>query len=513
MRVELNAKALLATSILIPFSQATPINASYSMDWKPCPVALAPGNSTLRCGYLSVPLDWDTPENGYVTIGVAKLPARNQSNRIGNIFFQPGGPGNQGSLSVAQMETGELEVGAEILDRFDMIGVDVRGTGLSNPVKCDVELYNARLPFYPSDPESFEKRVQHNLALRQSCLDMSGNDLIDYMDSISIAKDYEAVRIALGGEPMNWLGVSYGTQLGSQYAELFPGNIRSMALDGVVSQSQAQISQFLAGAVGLDATFRRFAKWCERQNVTACPAVQDAKNRSVEEIWADIVTQAERRPLPCKDPKCLRPDMTADEIRLGASQYLYTVEPNWGYLGEAIYNATIQNDASPFTSLYPQVSPSASAYDNSPKFGGLAIVCQDWAHHDNTSQDLKVKQVLAGSEAPLLNGLAPAHLFQLSCIGWPGNDRNPPHAISIPRTKKMPKILIVNAIYDPATPLTWAMQLREEIGEDRVVMIVRNGGGHPTYDQPGTAGGTTKTAMERYILNLTLPEDGAIFDS
>ncbi|KAI1143203.1 hypothetical protein F5Y05DRAFT_367851 [Hypoxylon sp. FL0543] len=336
------------------------------------------------------------------------------------------------------------------------------------------------------------------------------------MDSISIAKDYEAIRVAIGDEPLNWLGVSYGTQLGSQYAELFPDKIRSMALDGVVSQSQAQISQFLAGASAADGAFRRFAQWCQGQNATACPAVQDSKHRTVLEMWTDIITQAENQPLPCGGASCVRSYITADEIRVAATNYLYMPDPNWGNLGEAIYNTSTQNDGSSFAKLYLQASNGTSAvvdYVNSGQFGGLAVVCQDWAHHDNTSEDLKLKEILAKAQSSLMKGIATPHRFEVSCIGWPNTTRNPPHAISIPRTKSLPKILITDAIYDHATSLVWGMQLREEIGKDRVVMVLKDAGGHPSYEQNDAPGGQTKTAIERYILDLTLPEDGIIFES
>ncbi|KAI0378024.1 alpha/beta-hydrolase [Hypomontagnella monticulosa] len=509
--------AFLISSNLAVALPASLFNGSQSLEWKDCPSWLAPGNSTLKCGNLSVPLDWDSPGKGPVTIGVMKLPARDPKNRIGNVFFQPGGPGNPGSGSVVQMATGQFQVGADILDRFDMIGVDPRGTGLSEPLKCDTQLTGAILPYYPSDPESFQKRVEHNLAVRKSCVELSGNNLIDYMDSISIAKDYEAIRIAIGDEPMNWLGVSYGTQLGSQYAELFPDNIRSMVLDGVVSQSQAQISQFLAGAVGLDATFRGFGQWCQKQNATTCPAIQDSKNRSVEEMWTDIMIQTDHTPMPCTASWCPVPTVTADQLRYVATVYLSQEGKNWPKLGAGIYNMTLQNDASSYVQILFQETPSNSSarivYDNANSFANLAITCQDWAHHDTTAEDLKLKQQLARTQSFLLNGLSPAHAFQLQCIGWPGNTRNPPHAISIPKTAKLPKVLITETIYDPATTMTWGMQLREEIGKDRVVFVLKNGGGHSAYEQEDAAGGETKTAIERYILDLTLPEDGVIFNS
>jgi pimeloyl-ACP methyl ester carboxylesterase len=62
--------------------------------------------------------------------------------RIGNLFYNPGGPGGRSSNRLALMLTGFAKVHPEIRDRFDIIGVDIRGTGLSNPIKCDINLYN-----------------------------------------------------------------------------------------------------------------------------------------------------------------------------------------------------------------------------------------------------------------------------------------------------------------------------------------------------------------------------------
>jgi pimeloyl-ACP methyl ester carboxylesterase len=114
----------------------------------------------------------------------------------------------------------------EIQDRFDIIGVDVRGTGLSSPIKCDTNIANAKPPLWATTPEIFEASRKHNRDVYQSCIDKTGSRLVDFMDSLSQAHDNEAVRQALGGEKLTWLGQSAGTLLASQYAELYAENIR-----------------------------------------------------------------------------------------------------------------------------------------------------------------------------------------------------------------------------------------------------------------------------------------------
>lgn len=341
--------------------------------------------------------------------------------------------------------------------------------------------------------------------------------LIDYMDTVSIAKDHEAVRLALGGEPMNYFGVSYGTLLGSQYAELFPNNIRSMMLDGVVSLSQSEMSVFLTAAVGVEAAFRGFLDWCKIQNETACPMAHYDQTKSLEEIWLDLMAQIEENPLPCSNATyCQSPNMTADDIRYRAFLTLYS-EISFPYLATSIGDALTKNDGSAFASIsLPQLTPSETktAYNNSAAFSNTAIVCQDWYHDDQSAADIQVKETVAASQAPLMLDFSAGYrLFQLNCVGWPRPARNPPHRISIPRTGTMPTVLMVSSLRDPATPIAWGAQLRAEIGKDRTVSIYKNMTGHAVYEQPGTVGGEIAASMEQYLLNLVLPEEGRVFQS
>ncbi|KAI2471110.1 alpha/beta-hydrolase [Annulohypoxylon bovei var. microspora] len=509
-------RALLVLAALSTPLVANPLYNS-SILWKDCPTELTAPGSKVRCGYLAVPLDWESPRKGNINIALAKLPARKPENRIGNLFYQPGGPGIQGTLKVAHVETGEVRWGEDLLDHFDLISVDVRGTGLSNPLDCDPDLYNQRLPAYPLTDAEFAARVKRNHALRQSCLDRTGIPLIDYMDTITIAKDHEAVRVALGGEPMNWFGVSYGTLLGSQYAELFPNNIRSMIIDGVVSLSQPEVPTFAIGASAVDVAFKGFLSWCALQNATGCPMAHYDSAKSLEEIWMDLMARIQEKPLSCNNTKlCPVADMTVDEVRSHALGLLYT-NGTFPYLAEAIGHALDQYDASVFSEYTTLLSfPSAirNAYNNSAAYSNLAIVCQDWYHNDQSAVDIKLKHTLALTQTPLMMGFSPTYrLFQVNCIGWPAPTRNPPHRISIPRTPKLPTILMVDSLRDPATSLAWGTQLREEIGRDRTVMIAKNMTGHAVYEQPDTVGGEIAAAMEQYLVKLALPEDGKIFQS
>ena len=181
-----------------------------------------------------------------------------------NLYFPMiGGPGDQATLSVLTRFLDDPDgpgVHPEIRDRFDIIGVDYRGTGLSQPINCSYELFNeyTRIPLYAPTEDSFSTLVGLNKAFRKSCLDLTGTALVDYMDTLSVVKDHEAVRRAIGNQNASFIGASGGTQLWTQYAEQFPNNIRAMVLDASFSLSQSVTSRFVEGAASNDATLRQF---------------------------------------------------------------------------------------------------------------------------------------------------------------------------------------------------------------------------------------------------------------
>ncbi|MFM7258748.1 MAG: hypothetical protein ACKO1E_09205, partial [Acidimicrobiaceae bacterium] len=112
-------------------SSATPstTNAVSSKEivWSKC---LSDPAGKSECGELAVPFDYNDPTVGSFTLFLTRLPATDPSNKIGSMLVNPGGPGFGGS-SVAQ--DAEYYFSSELLNRFDIIGWDPRGTGKSTP--------------------------------------------------------------------------------------------------------------------------------------------------------------------------------------------------------------------------------------------------------------------------------------------------------------------------------------------------------------------------------------------
>ena len=96
------------------------------LDWYAC-------YDYAECATARLPLDYDKPKGATIEVALLRVKARNQQARIGSLFLNPGGPGGSGT-DIALAAPSFL--GDDLLDRFDIVGVDPRGVAASDNVKC-----------------------------------------------------------------------------------------------------------------------------------------------------------------------------------------------------------------------------------------------------------------------------------------------------------------------------------------------------------------------------------------
>ncbi|KAL4960050.1 uncharacterized protein BDV14DRAFT_193269 [Aspergillus stella-maris] len=458
-------------------------------------IASAPN---LDCAELQVPVDWSQPHGETITLGMARYRATKPGKRQGSIIYNPGGPGVSGSISAMAQALGLSFYTNGTVDNYDVIGLDPRGIGMSSRVKCDPELWNKRvqLSLFPETEDEFEDLVSANRAFGESCREKTGK-LFYHLDTTSAARDIEAVRLALGEEELNWIGLSYGTQLGGAYAELFPQHVGRMVLDGMLDHSQSETDALRTEVSTYEDTLGQFFKWCnETATVDECPM----KGENLPAIFDELVAAADENPIEaasCKSNSSgCRPIMTGEDIRTNVQPLLPFVNDNpavlrvgWPTLAGYL-NATIAGDAS-------GLSSSLATSETAASFPGLAIGCADWLHSSTTVADLKYKAQMARYLAPHTQGATQSYLYQSACIGWP-----------VPVTmKKAPPMLLVNALHDPETSYVWANGMREQIPSG--VLLTRDGSGHTSYSLRGEA----SKIIDRFLANGTLPRENMVVDS
>ncbi|KAI4150583.1 MAG: hypothetical protein L6R39_002231 [Caloplaca ligustica] len=446
-------------------------------------------------------MDHDHPNNGTVELGMVRLSAAN-SARLGVLFYNPGGPGDIASDYVLEATRGLPNFGQPVLENYDIIGFDPRGVGMSQPVRCNPDIYNERVSSFPRSEAEFQSLLVHNKALGKSCAELTGQ-LINHLDTVNVAKDMEIVRRALNDEgELSFLGRSYGSQVGLTYAELFPERVGRMALDGMVDHTQSETSTLHTEATTYEATLDQFFVWC---NSTGNCAL---RGQDAAAVYESVIGSAETHPIPAPacnstgDDAC-RSDVTGEEVRSNIQTLLLFQNETAGYTGWDFLATALGQAAAGNATLLS--SPLATS-DTFWAYPGLAIGCQDWLHTSTSLADLTYKISMAAAMAPHTRGSTQSYYYQTSCLGWPAPTTNPQRPFG-QDTSRAPPILFVNALYDPATSIVWATELQRQFRNS--VLLTRSGSGHTSYQLRGEAA----AAIDAFLVEGILPQQATFVNS
>ncbi len=462
------------------------------IDWRRCPE-----DKAVSCGTLTLPVDWSNPAGATFELAVSRRPASDPTRRVGALFVNPGGPGGSGidfAFAAAAIFSPEL------LQRFDIIGVDPRGVARSHPVVCSaVALSRPGDTPLPRSQSEYAGLVAFNRQLAADCRNRTG-PLYDHVDSVSVARDLDAVRAALGEEKLNWYGASYGTLMGQMYGELFPGRIRAMVNDGNMDHSLGTDAFQLTEASFAEDSYDEFVAWCNRSPNCSL------HGQDVRAIYADLLAKADAGTLV--DPSDGH-RVSSWEL-LDITQFFFS-RPRWIELADLIQSlATSAPSAAAaaaravFTAERTQkVHQTATKVqlveDVRPQF------CQDWSLPIRTFAELDRLWNASNRVAPSMRTSVLAWISNMQCIGWPGQVNNPQHRLDI---EGAPTILMLNGKHDPATGYAWATHVAAQL-RDQAVLVTYEGAGHTVYRRNAC----TRGATDGYLLEQIVPPSGTVCEA
>ncbi|MGH2762138.1 MAG: alpha/beta hydrolase [Thermoleophilaceae bacterium] len=455
--------------------------------WRAC------GDAGAECATLAVPRDYRRPHGEMLDVAVARARATDPERRIGTLFFNFGGPG---APAAAYVEAFGADLFPTLGDRFDVVGVDPRGTGRSEgAIDCAVDQERRGVysqPFTTPLNLNVGRLIQTDQRYIGRCLQRNP-EILPYVSTSNTARDMDRVRRALGERRLSYLGFSYGTFLGVTYASLFPNSYRALVLDGALDADRYINEPLLSlreQTAGFERAIGRFLAACEGDQA-ACSGFGG------DEPWTafdELIERADRQPLPAEQGR----PVEGDDIRAASAQLVYAKQL-WGDLGLALaqgeagdgtllrawtdvfYGRRADGGYDPLLDRYFTIGALEQRYPRRVKTY-LRAGDHSWGLFDHAYWNHGYTELAWG-----LYPVRPRGVF-----------RGPFRA-----SRRGPTVLVVGTTYDPATPYRGSARLARELGNAR--LLTMRGDGHTAY---GGNSACIDEAVDAYLERKVVPAEG-----
>ncbi|WP_309710088.1 alpha/beta hydrolase [Pseudolysinimonas sp.] len=449
--------------------------------WDPC------GNG-MQCTVARAPMDWNNPGDAEIELALVRHPAT--GTKLGSLLVNPGGPGGSGYDFV--LDSVDYATSATLQRSYDIVGFDPRGVGRSSAVSCYddpafLDDYNyGIIPGTVGSDEWIANLSAANVEFAQSCLTHTG-PLLQFVDTVSAARDMDLLRAVLGDEKLNFLGFSYGTFLGATYADLYPENTGRLVLDGAVDPSTTEFDVTKTQAVGFENAFRAYLADClTREGCPFTGTVDDAMARTGALLGELAIT-----PIPGADGRVLGSSAMFIAIILP----LYN-QDNWPYLDDLFTEVFVGDATTAFflADNYNGRDPDGTYRDNSTE-AFLSINCLDYVT-EVTNETMRADAALLLAAAPVF-GPVMSYGGTL-CEAWPFPATRERVAIAAPGSAD---ILVIGTTNDPATPYVWAVALADQLENGHLVTY--EGEGHTAYT---TGNACVQGVVDAFFVDGSVPE-------
>jgi len=332
----------------------------------------------------------------------------------------------------------------------------------------------------------FAAAKKNAATVASACESKYGSEL-PYFNTVNTARDMDLIRQAVGDDRLNYLGFSYGTELGAQYLHLFPGKMRVAVLDGAVDPLTSDIAQFADQLQGFEKAFDQFAAWCKTDS--ACKSVGNPR-RAVNRIAA----RATKSPIPSSAPGETR-KATSSLVYTGVLQALYS-QQLWSTLATALKQA-LGGDSEGLLSLADQYNERYDGQYTNISDANVTISCND-SKPGPSDATIKATTARWVKRFPMFGLWSAASLF--TCQQWQPKRTVPP----LPTAPTTPrKVLVIGNLHDPATPYQGAKDLVKTLGNAE--LLSWDGEGHTSYLQGSSC---VDKAVNAYLVDGTLPPAG-----
>ncbi len=513
--VKIPFRSILSLAILLSLClSAFPMSSSRAappvprINWSSC---YRDFGFPFECGTVQVPLDYSNPTGANILIAVIRLPASDPANKIGSIFFNPGGPGGSGVEFV--LFAGPFLYTDEVRAHFDLVGFDPRGIARSTALRCFGNPRQWTPYFTPfAFPITLEEAAQWEAAdryLDNACAQRGGK-IIDHMSTANVARDMDLLRQAVGDEMLTYAGYSYGSFLGATYANLFPDKVRALVVDGVLDPiawttgnpgegDTIPFSTRLRSDKGAMDTLNEFFRLCD-ENPETCAFSGGASDR-----YAALAASLRAAPIQIEFPDGSFFFFTYQDLISNSLGAMYN---SFSWPDFALFLADIESLAPPAqlgTRLYAVWKDlgfiNTRGFPHYPNFieGFPGVACADSDNPNNYDawwENAQQAEADFGYFGPLWTYVSSI------CAAWPG-EQNGSYTGPFTANTANP-VLVVGNFFDPATRYEGAQIVAGLLPNSRLLSL--NGWGHVSLFLSQCA----DQAVANYLLDGTLPAEGTV---
>lgn len=456
-------------------SYSTEAFATPTIDWSDC-------GSNLECGYVDVPFDYSDPNSDTASIYLTRHLATNPDERIGTLLVNPGGPGFGGSILA---ERAENIYNSDLLDHFDILGFDPRGTGLSRPnIDCidDYDPYFASGDITPDTADERQEIIDSSRTFTEQCFARSG-DILPYVGTNNVARDMDMIRRALGEDKISYFGFSYGSELGSVWATMFPNTVRAAVLDGATDPGADRLEGTLQQNKGFETSIATFLAQCSQDRSCAFHNDGDAEG-AFDALMADL----DENPIPTVDG---RPDLTRGMALTSVAEAMYSSD-YWDFLAQGL-DAAQSGQGAKLLELFDEYFQrnSDGTYGNELE-AFLNILCAD--------EPTRITIEEADAETPRFNANAPRFspgtTGDYNCVFWP-EALDPRVTIT---GRGAGPIVVIGTTGDAATPLEGTRNMARTLEDGRLIVVTSEN--HTGYMSDNCA----QDLVGQYLVDLIVPD-------
>jgi pimeloyl-ACP methyl ester carboxylesterase len=401
------------------FACAEP-EVSGSLALSPCRIDGIRGE--VLCGAFDVPEDRAAPNARTLSLRVVKIPALRSRPDPSPLFLFAGGPGQAATTLGPLVQLAFSKVRAE----RDIILVDQRGTGGSNPLSC--QLIDGSLASI--------LRTSWPVEEVRDCAKKLNADLRFYTTFDAI-QDLDELRAALGYQTINLWGGSYGTRVALTYLQKYPERVRTAIVDGVAPY-QNKLSLYMARDA--QRALNKMFEDCKEE--ASCqktfPALEEKFHTLLSSLRAAPIRGSHRHPRTTRSEDVV---ITADSVGALVRSALYIPE---------------------YTSLLPLVITRAAEGDFAPLLA-LGVASAQWS-----TETMSLGQTLSVLCAEDLPRITPEEVARETkdtflgdsvfaswsglCAAWTRAPLPPDFREEVVSSAP---VLILSGELDPVTPPSW----------------------------------------------------------